>query len=59
MAATKKVSGLEPLPTVSESAPTGKTIEPVKTNPVVTEEAHAPVDPGQVGYHSRALPRKA
>lgn len=58
MATTKKASALEPLPTVSESAPAKKTIEPVSTIPVAIEEAEAPVDPGQVGYHSRALPRK-
>ena len=58
MATTKKASALEPLPTVSESAPAKKTIEPVSTSPIVTEDAETTVDPGQVGYHSRALPRK-
>jgi len=57
MAATKKVSGLEPLPTVSESAPTGKTVEPVKTKPTLEEEALPTVEPGQVGHFSRDFKR--
>jgi hypothetical protein len=55
--AKTKVSALEPLPTVSESAPTGKIVEPVKTKPTVEEEALPTVEPGQVGHFSRDFKR--
>jgi hypothetical protein len=53
----KKVNNNGSNKKVSESAPTGKTVEPVKTKPTVEEEALPTVDPGQAGHFSRDFKR--